>query len=146
MPMPVIDSEAVFWRKTDTSGECWHWLGAVDRDGYGLHREPHLNVKAHRYSAKLHGMDIENKLVCHKCDNPGCVNPDHLFVGTPLDNSRDMARKKRSHRWKLSDEQVLNIKKLLKTGTPKKDIAELHNVHVNTVYSINKNKTHRYVT
>jgi len=76
---------------------CWEWTGWKNHDGYGFFR--YLNkkeIQAHRFSAKhLAGQDITNKVVCHKCDNPGCVNPEHLFVGTQSDNVRDMHIKKR---------------------------------------------------
>ena len=86
-----------------TSSGCWEWQGWKNHDGYGFFR--YLNkkeIQAHRFSAKhLAGLDIDNKVVCHRCDNPGCVNPDHLFVGTQLDNIQDRHVKQRNFAYKI---------------------------------------------
>lgn len=76
---------------------CWEWIGWKDPDGYGMFRsEPRKDVKAHRFSAAhLAGLDINEKVICHKCDNPSCVNPEHLFAGTQLDNIKDCFTKNR---------------------------------------------------
>jgi HNH endonuclease len=82
---------------------CWEWIGAKYRNGYGHFRRKVQGVwkmvKAHRYSYEFYNKtDPLNYCVLHKCDNPSCVNPDHLFLGTHKDNTLDMKSK---NRWKL---------------------------------------------
>jgi hypothetical protein len=78
---------------------CWLWLGAINgRSGYGSAKHPALrkNVSAHRISYEIHfGRAPEELGVLHRCDQPSCVNPDHLFLGTQQDNITDMLRKQR---------------------------------------------------
>ncbi len=87
-----------FWSKVhDRDGEgCWEWT-ASKRKGYGFFQINHKVVTAHRYSWELHNGPIPNGLhVCHHCDNPACVRPDHLFVGTDKDNAIDKTAKGRN--------------------------------------------------
>ncbi|TXH09407.1 MAG: HNH endonuclease [Spirochaetes bacterium] len=75
--------------------ECWLWTGRTDKHGYGTISEGR-NYRAHRVSYVIHFGKIDNGLlVCHHCDNPSCVNPLHLFLGTIKDNNRDRDNKGR---------------------------------------------------
>ena len=102
-----------FWSKVEKHPDaCWSWKAYKNNDGYGLH----AGTKAHRFSWKLHFGDIpDGQCVCHRCDNPECTNPDHLFLGTHQENMRDMAMKERG--CKLSREDVKTIREIYRPGS-----------------------------
>lgn len=93
------EQETRFWRKVSVAGvsECWPWLGSTDTDGYGLVCFDYKHYQAHRVAALLvNGEPLSDKpLACHKCDNPPCCNPRHLFWGSHSDNRLDASRKGR---------------------------------------------------
>lgn len=86
-----IDS---FWSYVDKSGDgCWPWTAGYSGPGYGVFH----SKGTHRVAYELaYGEIPVGKLICHKCDNPACCRPDHLFVGTHKDNSQDMTKKGRA--------------------------------------------------
>lgn len=112
-----------FWAKVDKSpghgpeGECWLWTARVDGRGYGEIKVSGQYKKAHRIA--LFGPENiqDRRMACHRCDNPRCVRPDHLFAGEAIDNVRDMVAKGRGaqaengHRTrKLDDDAVRDVR------------------------------------
>lgn len=86
-----------FNRRIDRSGTCWIWTGAKRAEGYGKINFNRVELRTHRVAYEIaHGAIPEGLHVCHHCDNPSCVRPDHLFVGTSADNTRDRVSKGRS--------------------------------------------------
>lgn len=104
---------------------CWLWTAALDSKGYGvIGTGPHKVDRAHRVSYRLFKGDPTGLDVCHRCDTPACVNPDHLFLGTAKDNIQDMIRKgrknpavgERSGAAVLTDKDVCDIRRMYREG------------------------------
>ena len=113
-----------FWSKVVKSDGCWLWTGTKNNCGYGQFGLNGSTVLAHRYAWQLNkGLIPKGLCICHFCDEPSCVNPEHLFIGTHADNMADCARKGRAYRgyqrgesngrarltWKIVEEIRLNV-------------------------------------
>lgn len=151
-----------FWRYVQPSGEgCWHWQGAVNEHGYGVIGRAGRGtglVKAHRLAYEIAtGRQLRrDQLVCHHCDNPRCVNPDHLFVGTHRDNWNDMHRKGRGSpppqllgsknpSAKLSEGRIPEVFRLRALGLTTHQIADVFGISRTSVCAVLNRKTWRHV-
>jgi predicted XRE-type DNA-binding protein len=133
---------------------CWLWTGGTRLNSKGVayprhHNDDQKSIGAHRFAYELvHGAIPKGMYVCHKCDTPICVNPNHLFVGTHHDNMRDMVQKKRSFigrgenkkgRAKLTNEQAQQIR-FMQFSQSK--IAALFGVSQNTISRIKRGESY----
>ncbi len=147
-----IDYKSNFWEQVDKQGACWRWLGTITAKGYGsfyAREGKYRFYRAHRYSWFLEHGEIDSGLwVLHKCDNPWCVNPEHLWLGTNEDNMKDKIDKGR-HRpgerhgmAKLTEKDVLYIRAC---GKPALELAAEFDVHGTTIYNILNGKKWRHL-
>jgi len=146
LPLDVVQER--FWSYVEKSEGCWIWKGCTqpDRYGYGVfwlpksETAPARQVRVHRLAwTWAHGPVPRGKSVCHSCDVPTCVRPDHLFLGTPAENTRDAVNKGRmckgvdSHLAKLTPEVIRDIRRRAGGGEPNYRIAQSHGVAASTV-------------
>jgi HNH endonuclease len=123
--------------KTDN---CWLWTGCKNVDGYGILRLNNKTLLSHRVSYDYHKGAIPKGLfVCHKCDNPSCVNPSHLFLGSSKDNKQDSIRKNRAvfaNNKKLTDKEVQEIRAARRVGVGAAILANQYNITKWTIYDV----------
>lgn len=96
-----VTTDENFWARVDKSGDCWLWTGHRDENGYGrVGYQCRPSIGAHRVAwALTHGGEIPTEWVLHRCDNPPCVKPDHMFLGDATDNNQDRQAKGRTKGW-----------------------------------------------
>lgn len=149
-----------FWRYVNKTESCWLWTGATRDFGYGVINMGGRNGKAeraHRLSWILHNGEIpENMCVCHICDNPLCVNPDHLFLGTRDDNNKDMQQKGRYDKVKrpkgekhgqskLDNTQVIALREERLNGANYKSLAEKYQISIASAQRIATRKSWKHI-
>lgn len=158
-PKRSLPLEERFWPKVQKTDFCWIWTGA--REGrpkfqYGVIRGVKKNgfrmEMAHRVSWMIHNGPIpDGKQVLHRCDNPPCVNPSHLFVGTHQDNMDDCTKKgrrqcgERASLAKLTADGVKSIRNQYKKGARSKTLAEDFGVHQSTILGVLSGRTWKHV-
>jgi len=152
-----------FWNKiifpNNLNVDCWIYNSALDKDNYGVFWINNQNIRAHKFSYIIHNdfKEIDYNLkICHKCDNPQCVNPKHLFVGTSKDNSQDMVNKNRqAHNVGsingmsiLSELDVIQIITDIYNHKHKtiNDVCAIYNVSYLTINDILHGKTWNHIT
>lgn len=145
--------EERFWRRVKKTPGCWHWIGAKAPNGYGRFQyggKGSAYLGAHRYSYELaNGAVPDGMVVMHSCDRPACVNPAHLSIGTPRENTQDMVRKgrdtligERNAFAKLTDETVREIR-CTKPGT--RGLTKKYGVSKETIARVRKGLSWRHV-
>jgi hypothetical protein len=137
------------------SNGCWNFLGNKDKDGYGVFSHGRgKQLRAHRASFEFYNKtSADGLLVCHSCDNPSCINPDHLFLGNPKDNTQDMIKKGRKANCqgsnhplaKLNELDVISIKEQRSLGKKLIDIANQFGITFQTVSEICKGRTWKHL-
>ena len=133
----------LFWSRVKKTRSCWFWGGGKFASGYGALRVDGRQVRAHRYAYELcYGALLPGFVVCHRCDNPPCVRPDHLFAGSQRDNMRDALLKGRLYlppgrkfgrgeahpAAKLSHAVVVAMRAMYKQGFTQRQLAQLYRV------------------
>jgi len=139
-----------FWKKVDVKSpdECWEWKAGLNSKGYGNLKHEGKSQLAHRVSYQLkHGAipkgdGYHGMCVLHKCDNPLCVNPNHLFLGTQKDNMTDMNKKERSGLTKLREVDVINIRAIYEhTSATYQKLADIYSITNSAIGEIIRRKT-----
>ena len=143
-----------FWTKVDigAAGECWEWRGyrTATKLRYGRIQVKGKVTSAHRVAWELtNGQEVPpGQMVCHKCDNPPCCNPNHLFLGDAASNNADMARKGRSRYLRgedssqasLTRKDVMFIRRLLRDGHCQRGVAARYGISQQHVSDIHRNR------
>lgn len=150
-----------FWARVNKSAPngCWEWTGAKERKYGRFYLTSRIHLLAHRISWEIaHGEISDTLCVLHKCDNPSCINPDHLFLGTKGDNNRDRASKGRTARshqhlyspkgerhpgHKMTEAAVRELRTLYSNGASQSQLAEQFGIRQCTVSQIVLRRTWR---
>lgn len=142
-----------FERFIDKTDGCWNWTGAKNKEGYGQFTINNRNHRSNRIAYLIYVGDIPEEMnVCHTCDNPSCVNPKHLFLGTRSDNMKDAYKKGRktnkgsnNPNSKLKEYQVIEIRNKYKSGIKQVDLANEYAVSRHVIFDIVRNKRWKHI-
>lgn len=138
-------NSAYFLKYTNRVGTCLEWVRCLNTDGYPRTSwKGSPNGKVHRIIYELvYKVDVTGKIIRHTCDNPKCINPEHLLIGTTTDNMLDRDKRDRHGASKVSNKEVKMIRDLYKTGNYlQKDLAFQFKINPRTISSI-ITRTHR---
>jgi hypothetical protein len=146
------ETEQRFWTHVQKTDGCWVWTGSVTGLGYGKFYHDCTSTRAHRFVwASVHGSIPPGLEVCHHCDNPPCVRPDHLFLGTHVDNMEDRDRKgrtvhgERHYRAQLTDGDVMEIRRTFARGASHKALATQLNIPIHRIANITSGRTWKHL-
>ncbi len=150
-PRPSLQER--LWSKVDKTESCWLWTGWTAKAGYGFIKDDGRDRPAHVVSFEMAKGTVPRGLkVLHRCDTPSCVNPEHLFLGTSTDNSRDMTSKGRQAfgekqgNAKLTREDVKSIRRRYLAGGIRQNIlASEYGVSRTTIYDVTKGKSWKWL-
>lgn len=142
----MVIAQERFFKYVEKTDGCWNWIGLKAPNGYGrFGLSKAIGMKyAHRVSYEFHNGEIETgKLVCHSCDNRACVNPEHLWVGTYMDNNRDRVLKGRKARMPQSklDEVKAFIIRLIHPVFTMDLLAKRFDVTKNAIWQVTNRKS-----
>ncbi len=137
--MEITKDDKRFMKKINKiNNGCWEWKACL-RGKYGLFSVNGKGIDAHRWSyIRWNGLIPEGFFVCHSCDNPKCVNPEHLFLGTHEENMRDASEKGRLSKNKLTKRKVVNIRK---SNLSCRELAKKYDVWDSTIRRIRNNQS-----
>lgn len=146
--------EEIIFNKIEKTDTCWNWVGQLDKDGYGVFTRKrsgsrkNYTHKAHRTAYRILKGEIPERIsVLHTCDNRRCCNPEHLFLGTQMDNIRDAIAKKRAPqcakgefnpRHKIKDSDVEDLRQMFKSGNYSK-------VELSRLFKISETQTREII-
>jgi hypothetical protein len=155
-----LNSQHRFWKYVERSNGCWLWTGCLNDSGYGIFRFEGRNYRATHISLWIYNRPVPQGLCAlHKCDNPACVNPDHLYIGDKGQNIQDSYNRGRRPRIdvgdqnrgsrngmsKLTETDVIKIKQRIQAGETNKDIAAEFGVNSSTISEIKSGRTWKEV-
>jgi hypothetical protein len=150
----MTDLERLLSKVEEAENGCWNYTGARLEQGYGMIKYNGSMVRAHRLSYELHKGSIpENRIVMHTCDNPSCINPEHLKIGTYQDNTQDMIAKGRRVRGAqtnnkrfFTDDEVRRVRQKIADGLTNVEIGDQFFVSDVTISKIRHGKVYGDVT